>query len=279
MRRIETTGYAALARVAGKERAERLASAYRDRFLRSVESVTYRLDREGRESFERLVAMRNRYAGERCFIIGNGPSIALTDVGRLRRELTFALNRGYLLFDRIGGPTTFLVAINRHVIQQFGTEIAAAGLPTFVGWRSHSEMPPGGDVTFIRRAHRYSFSRNVATDGASEGPTVTFMALQLAYHMGFREVVLIGVDHSFSTPGPENQVVTSNGEDANHFDPNYFGPGIKWQLPDLAMSEVVYRLAKDVFEADGRRIVDATVGGRLEVFDKVALERISHGAP
>jgi hypothetical protein len=95
------------------------------------------------------------------------------------------------------------------------------------------------------------------------------MALQLAYHMGFREVVLIGVDHSFVSTGPANKLIVSSGSDPNHFDPNYFGAGVYWQLPDLPASEVVYRRAKQVFEADGRRILDATVGGNLTVFEKI----------
>jgi hypothetical protein len=109
----------------------------------------------------------------------------------------------------------------------------------------------------------------VAEQGAWEGATVTYMAMQLAYHMGFTKVILIGVDHSFASKGPANKLVTAGAPDQNHFDPHYFGPGVKWELPDLEMSEVAYRLARDHFTADGREIVDATVGGNLSVFRKV----------
>ena len=85
---------------------------------------------------------------------------------------------------------------------------------------------------------------------------MTYVAMQLAYFMGFEEVVLVGVDHSFATKGPAHEVVTSTGADPNHFDPTYFGKGFRWQLPDLETSELAYGLARQVFEADGRRIVD-----------------------
>ena len=104
---------------------------------------------------------------------------------------------------------------------------------------------------------------------------MTFMALQLAYHLGFKEVVLVGVDHSFATAGPPNQLVTSAGADPNHFDPNYFGRGVRWQLPDLDMSERAYRLARDAFAAAGRTVIDATVGGKLTVFPKADFETIT----
>jgi hypothetical protein len=266
---VEGAGLEALKRVLGEGRADRLAGYYRDRVLPTAETVAYGLSSQGRQSRRRLLEFRDAYAGKRCFIIGNGPSLVDTDLTFLRDEYTFALNRGYLLFDRIGGPTTFLVAVNQHVVQQFGTELLKADTTTFVSWRSRHFVPQGADVTLVRRAPRFTFSTNVATHGAWEGATVTYVAMQLAFHLGFNEVVLVGVDHSFATAGPANKLVTSTGSDPNHFDPNYFGPGVRWQLPDLAMSEVAYRLAKEHFAANGRTILDATVGGKLTVFPKV----------
>lgn len=49
---------------------------------------------------------------------------------------------------------------------------------------------------------------------------------------------------------------------------------IHWQLPDLDMSEQAYRLAKDHFEATGRHILDATVGGKLSVLLKAQSDHL-----
>ena len=84
-------------------------------------------------------------------------------------------------------------------------------------------------------------------------PLSPMLRMQLAFHLGFSEVVLIGVDHSFADKGPANKLVTASGADANHFDPNYFGVGVKWQLPDLEVSEAAYRLARDAFRRAGDR--------------------------
>ncbi|HWR66605.1 MAG TPA: hypothetical protein VN364_10835, partial [Bellilinea sp.] len=109
----------------------------------------------------------------------------------------------------------------------------------------------------------------------SGGGTVTYVALQLAYYMGFRQVILVGLDHSFGDKGiPNKTEVRSQVEDANHFAPNYFPKGVKWQLPDLLRSELAYTLARKAFEQDGRRILDATVGGKCEVFEKVDFETL-----
>ena len=42
--------------------------------------------------------------------------------------------------------------------------------------------------------------------------------------------------------------------------------------PDLANSERFYAMARNAFEADGRRILDCTVGGSCTVFEKSRLE-------
>ena len=42
-----------------------------------------------------------------------------------------------------------------------------------------------------------------------------------------------------------NKTIVSEGDDPNHFMPNYFGKGVKWQLPDLDTPEVGYIMARE----------------------------------
>ncbi len=222
-----------------------------------------------RESRKRLSALKDIHRGERCFIIGNGPSLNKTDLRKLRGESTFGLNRIYLLFPELGFTTTYYLSMNDLVIEQCAAEILALPIPKFLTWRSRRFINPTEDTHFLYTTYTGpKFARNVS-GRLWEGATVTFVALQLAYHMGYEKVILIGVDHNFVTQGDANKVVTSQGDDPNHFAPNYFGKGFKWQLPDLETSERAYRMAKIAYESDGRQILDATVGGKLSVFPKV----------
>jgi hypothetical protein len=84
--------------------------------------------------------------------------------------------------------------------------------------------------------------------------------------------VMIGFDHSYKqAPGVvESAVIQSNEDDVNHFDAAYF-KGKKWQAADVDNMEAMYRLAKDAFEEDGRTIINATVGGKLELFERLPL--------
>ncbi|MCI0437262.1 MAG: DUF115 domain-containing protein [Gemmatimonadetes bacterium] len=217
----------------------------------------------------RMRQYRDRHRGQRCFIIGNGPSLKQTDLSLLRNEITFGLNRIYLLFDELGFATTYYVAINALVIEQCAREIAALPCPKFIGWKSRGHVRFAKDMMFLRsRAGNPRFFSDI-TRGIWEGATVTYAAMQVAYYMGFEQVILVGVDHSFATQGPPNRVVVSQGDDPNHFAPEYFGKGFRWQLPDLATSELAYRIARLTYQRAGREIVDATVGGKLNVFPKV----------
>lgn len=267
---VRAAARAALRRTIGAERALALARSLADR--RS--SVEYALSGHGRESARRLREMKDRYRGERCFIIGNGPSLRDMDLSVLREERTFGLNRAPLLFPRMGFQTTFLVCVNRLVIEQSGDELLDASCDKFVSWQGRKFLPRSADVTYLKPRRGLDFAKDPSA-GVWEGGTVTFVAMQLAYHFGFGTVVLIGVDHAFTTKGPANQETVSAGSDPNHFDPSYFGKGYRWHLPDLERSEMAYRLAKDRFEASGRRIVDATVGGKLTVFPKVSFDSLT----
>jgi hypothetical protein len=224
------------------------------------------------DSCRKLQKYHNRYQGKRCFVIGNGPSLKNTDLTKLSNEYTFGMNRIYLMFPELGFPTSFLVCVNDLVIEQTVDDMQNLEIPRFFSWRSRKWLKPADDLHFLHTTYTGTkFAKNAA-GRLWEGATVTYVCLQLAYYFGFSEVILIGVDHSFVTQGKPNTTVVSQGDDPNHFHPGYFGKGFRWQLPDLETSELAYRMAKQAFEEDGRRIMDATVEGKLTVFPKVTYD-------
>ena len=226
-------------------------------------------------SRKQLSKYHNKHRGERCVIIGNGPSLNEMDLSPLTEEITFGLNRIYLGFDQWAFRPSYFVSVNPLVLEQHAKEILEKvqapkfisnhGLPYFSGHRD--------DLMFLQSLPEPIFSKD-PRQGVWEGYTVTYVAMQLAYYMGFSEVILIGVDHSFSTEGPANAEIISQGEDQNHFSKDYFGKGARWHLPDLEHSEMAYRLADLVYRCDGRQVLDATYNGQLEVFPKVDFQTI-----
>ena len=229
----------------------------------------------GLEQTERILGpLRNAYLGKRVVLMGNGPSLAGTDWSLLADEYTIGLNRIYLLHEKMGFCPSFYVCVNALVIDQFAADILAIPSVKLIDWEAASKLSrPPADVACIPSVPTHRFRSDISR-GWHTGGTVTFPAMQLAYYLGFRQVLLIGVDHRFASKGPPDQVVESSGADPNHFHPDYFGNGVKWQLPDLDESERSYVMARTAFEADGREILDCTVGGELRVFPKRKLEDV-----
>jgi hypothetical protein len=259
---------------------QRVLAAVRRR-VRDVPDLVrwYAPTAETRRNRELLERHRDRHRGERCFVIGNGPSLAKMDLAPLARERTFGMNRIYLLFDKMGFTPTYYTCINELVLEQFHDEIDALDLPKFLNWNRRTLFPgAAGTTAFVRTAlglrSSDTFERD-ATRSLSSGGTVTMVALQLAYFMGFSEVILIGVDHNFVEKGTPNKTEVRTAEtDQSHFHPQYFPRGVRWQLPDLQRSEQAYALARAAFERAGRKILDATVGGRCPVYERVAYEKV-----
>jgi hypothetical protein len=246
-----------------EERAPRLVLAAR--------WLLWLTEPRGRASRRRLRALRDRYRGQRCFIIGNGPSLRQMDLRPLAKEVTFSLNRGYLLYERIGAPSTFHVVVNPLVAGQWMDDLERLPNTKLIDWSLRRMFRPEADIIYWGRPTRSMtprFSQDAAKDIWS-GATVTYVALQLAYAMGFSPVILIGVDHRYQGEGKPHQEVVAAGEDPNHFDPGYFAKGARWNLPDLETSELAYTLARHYYHLDGREILDATVGGALTIFTKV----------
>lgn len=222
-----------------------------------------------RDSIRRLAELRDKHRGQRCFLIGNGPSLRQTDLSRLKNEFTIGTNRIYLAFPEIGFTTSYYLSVNDLVIEQCAEEIQALPMPRFISWRARKWIRPEENLYFIHTTYTgEKFAKDIR-GRVWEGGTVTYTGLQVAYYLGFEQVILVGVDHNYVTPGKPNETVVSQGDDPNHFHPGYFGKGYRWQLPDLVQWEESYRLARRTFEASGRSVIDATIGGKLRVFPRV----------
>jgi hypothetical protein len=251
-----------------------IARESRDAFDRALQLPAAAFHPWRRDTISRLHALKDTHRGERCFIIGNGPSLKHTDLSRLSNECSIGMNRFYLAYPDLGFTNTYYLAINDLVVEQCAADIQRLQLPVFLSWRGRKWVTPAENIYYLFTTYTGPrFTRDIARR-LWEGATVTYTALQLAYYLGFQQVILIGVDHNFVTKGKPNTTVISNGDDPNHFDPRYFGKGFRWQLPDLETSERAYTLARDAYERAGHQILDATIGGKLRIFPRVAYDSL-----
>jgi hypothetical protein len=241
----------------------------RDAIIRWQQWPSATFDARRRDSIEKLAALKDSRKGERCFIIGNGPSLKQMDLSCLKNEYTIGMNRFYLMFPELGFKTTYFVSINDLVVEQCAADLQTLDVPTFISWRGRQWVKPRENLYYLFTTYTGpKFAKDIR-GRLWEGATVTYASMQVAFHLGFSQVILIGVDHNFATKGKPNTTVVSEGDDPNHFSGSYFGKGFRWQLPDLDTSELGYIRAREAYREAGREILDATVGGKLTVYPKV----------
>jgi 6-hydroxymethylpterin diphosphokinase MptE-like len=224
---------------------------------------------------DHLEKFKDIHRGEDCFIIGNGPSLNKMDLTLLNNHYTFGLNKIFLIFDRVDLNLDYYVASNPYIIKQSVTEIESLNCPSFIGFNPQGMKSSIRDLDHIyfilAGSSLISFQRDLKQP-IWTGRTVTYVALQIAYYMGFENVFLVGVDHNFKCKGDPSEKQVLQGEDLNHFDPNYFS-GQEWQLPDYEGIELSFGMAKYCYERHDRKIYDATVDGKLEIFPKISFEQ------
>ncbi len=238
-----------------------------------------------------MAAFENKHAGERCVIIGNGPSLNDLELGRLRDENTIGVN-GIFYADALNFPLTYYVVEDTSVMEENLEAIKnyKAGHKFFPTIYRKMYETDEENVTFftMNRGFYAKESPNFciprfSTDASQRlfcGQSVTIINLQLAYFMGFSEVYLIGMDFSYTIPDSaerKGDLITSTEDDPNHFHKDYFGKGKTWKDPKLDRVMNNYQLAKAMFEADGRSIYNATAGGKLEIFPRADFHEVFTG--
>jgi hypothetical protein len=218
-----------------------------------------------------LESFKDRHKGERCFLIGNGPSLAELDLTQLRGEVAFTVNRGYLA-ARVGLPRTpYYIITDPLTYQPYLAEVRRAP----VGLRFYRadvfDLPEYIDAPDREPAIRVPFHRTPtmdeghfaedATHGVFRGFTVLLDAAQLAFMMGCSEVYLIGCDLDYHRP-----------------DTHVYGTGpIEQQRLDVMPIPKVLQamaVAETVFRRHGRILANAGIGGRLDTIPRVAFSSL-----
>lgn len=233
---------------------------------------------------EELKTLKDKFKGKRCFIVGNGPSLNKCDLSLLENEYTFGVNGIFYKTEEMGFKPTFYMVEDGHVVDDNLEKINAYDKPRYKFFPSlYKEKIIKTDNTYFfaadlgfYRGNHPSFEIPRFSYDFSEvgycGQSVTYLNMQLAYYLGFTEVYLIGMDFSYQireTDEARGTTLVSNEDDINHFHPDYFGKGKKWHDPKVHNVAKNYEFAKEQYEENGRKIYNATIGGKLEIFERV----------
>ena len=205
---------------------------------------------------------KDLHKGKRVFLIGNGPSLASTDLNLLRNEITIGMNRISLIYDKFKNwrPTYYLFSSTNvegknwskewkdsviksiqepkttsFISSQFKNSIDPNNLHNQINWfHSMTEIKPKLDGSI----HKSSFSKNIIERIDKTGTSMN-IALQLTYHMGFDEIIFLGTDLGW-------QKDHGTKTDPNHFIKDYRAEILNPLKTNFQMRNV-HILAKKIF--------------------------------
>ena len=231
-----------------------------------------------------LSLAKDMHKGKRCFLLGCGPSINKIDLSRLEDEYTMGVN-GIFLLDYI--QLNYFVTVSHIFWKHYINELKSFKcdrrfIPSYLREFLESDSPTSWLTTIESDAYRRVekqrpwFFSTQPDRYVTLGGTVIFVCLQILYHMGFSEVILLGIDHDYGID--EKKIdelgVMVNSEDIEaHFKKGYYPKGGKIHI-DLKGSLRAYHLANEAYNLSGRKIINASPSTKLDIFPKVDYESL-----
>ena len=227
-------------------------------------------------------SLKNSHKGERCFIIGTGPSLTISDLEKLKGETTFATNRIYELFDKTEWRPTYYVNQDHNLIKTFGEKIKTVDAKKLFLPIDYKADFKQDNVQFFVLKHKEFYPKKAPFSYdiykyLAQGFTVTYGAIQIAKYMGFSEIFLLGIDHNYNVfRDSKGNIVRQQSTEKNYSSAvsEYVSTSA---LPRIEETTIAYETAEKVSRKKGFRIYNVTRGGKLEAFERKSLEEVLEG--
>ena len=257
---------------------KRLSASVQARVVQPATLRHYAWTKYGRA----LAGWRGRYAGRRCFLIGNGPSLRAEDLTVLHRhgEVSFGFNRVYHIFDSTPWRPDFYLSQDEKMLLGCREAVDELTLPVKLipierKWYQGIDIH---DALYFNLLHQpgavpedFLFSDNPAA-GVYNAATCLYSAAQLAAFLGFSEIYLLGVDHHFQVSRNDRGEIITDSFARDYFTDRYNPDRAQLYVPNLDRSTAAYLAMKAHLFRRNIRVCNATRGGKLEVFPRMEFD-------
>jgi len=235
------------------------------------EVSNYLYHRQFEKCSKEVKKMHNKHKGDRCFIVATGPSLNSTDLNLIRSEIVFGVNTAFQTLNKYHISSDYYVVSDRIMWDVYNRVLMLLDTRLFLGyvasrhyfrdgWNGFKKK--GKEPLIMKGKGGLGFSKDIAQYIDIDIHTVVYLALQIAYYLGFKEVYLLGCDCDYSGGHAGGLgFVDSSKIQIGNTEKEFWGK-IFWG----------YEVCKREFEKDKRKIYNSTVGGKLEVFERKKLE-------
>jgi hypothetical protein len=242
--------------------------------------------------------LAGRHAGaDRCYVIGNGPSLKGMDLRPMAGHCTIGANSFYKHPDAATIGLKYLCIFDPHFMQDQPRAVewhqtVAQKLPQTTMLLHHSARPlverhglyPGREVYYVRSGFQTHELRHVDFDftrprniGMTTGSSI---AIPLAIYLGFKEIVLVGFDCNWlaDTGGSYHFYDTHEYfPEFDSIDKDGRGYGYEAFLRIIQREFESHRLVRAKAQARGVRIINATRGGLLDAYERADYDALVAG--
>ena len=232
---------------------------------------------------------RDTHKGERCFVIGNGPSLNNENLSVLKDEYTFTVNNLFLKEDFGNIRTTYHLFSDPKFIPQIEKtllDLKRDCMPQAIFLESsfYGKVMEGSPIYYYYNGVEVEHLKYMTLDLLKPLPffcTVVQTAIAVALYMGFERIYLLGCDCT----GIYNNIQGRQGKKITYYAfkvPEEVNERIKNSIP-ISCEHLFfewyhifksYRLIKEYSEKKNVKIIDLTQDGILDVFPKDSLVRI-----
>lgn len=227
---------------------------------------------------KKLKALKGTQNGKSCFIIGNGPSLQANDLELIseRGYDCFAANKIYKIFDSTKWRPKYYTVVDWKGIEE--EEANKMNVPHMFFsdyyWRKHNITNPNSYVFYGNRLNNpklssFKFSDDIAEQIYMKG-SVTYTNFQIAMYLGYKTIYLIGMDNSYAyVMKSDGKMVKTSDIDNSHF---YKDENPSHIYSEKEAMDNCFTAAKAYADRHGVKIINATRGGKLELFERVNID-------
>lgn len=227
---------------------------------------------------EKLGAFYNSCQGKRCFIIGNGPSLNVDDLEKIKKEDCFACNHIEKIFDKTSWRPKYYTVQDAYFADEINpSEYKKIFLSSYylrknkfdkrkcIGLNVKEKL--GKDYPeFNEKVYNYIY----------DGGTVVYTNMQLAVFMGYSQIYLLGIDNDFMIL-VDDKGKTIHREGKNHFYDDSEHKERERNATNIKKLNNAYRTAKNYCDFHNIKIYNASKGGKLDIYEKIDLDTVLKG--
>ncbi|MFQ5715837.1 MAG: hypothetical protein ACE5GQ_01910 [Nitrospinales bacterium] len=130
---------------------------------------------------DKIGDFKNLHRGKRLFILASGPSLSTLDLSPLKRRMVMGLNRSFLAYP----DGRYHCVMDHRLFELFPSQLRQTRCLFTL------ENRPWGIPIKLLGAEKFSLDLE---QGIYSGYTVSYLALQVAHYMGFKEIFFLGLD-------------------------------------------------------------------------------------